>query len=167
MLVRSLFNEHDQGPTHRHMICIGKPKLRSERRLDLLFNQRAARKSKMTGQIPTDQGSQKTPLLSIKSNAFDNFSLRNHCTMKCTRLPLVFNSRENAHVLEYNTRKVGKIFSPPFSSTKSHGPLLPLGKEDWTSSTLCSCFSGLTLNLTYLILQQNNYKAQILRQVDT
>lgn len=82
MLARSPFNEHDQGPNDRHMICIGKPKLRSEKcRLVLLSNQRAARKSKMTGQIHTDQGSQKTPLLSFKTNAFHNFSLRNHCTI--------------------------------------------------------------------------------------
>ena len=91
MLARSLFNEHDQGPNDRHMIIIGKPKLRSEKcRLVLLSNQRAARKSKMTGQIHTDQGSQKTPLLSLKTNAFHNFfpkkSLHHEVHERCTRL---------------------------------------------------------------------------------
>lgn len=171
MLARSLFNVHDQGPNDRHMICIGKPKLRSEKcRLVLLSNQRAARKSKMTGQIHTDQASQKTPLLSFKTNAFHNFfpkkSLHHEAHERCTRLPFVFNGRENAHVPEYNTRKVGKIFPPPFSSTKNQGALLPLGKDEWTKRTPRSCFSGLTLNFTYLILQQNNYNAQTLRQVD-
>lgn len=115
---RSLFNEHDHGPNDRHMICIGKPKLRSEKcRLVLLSNQRAARKSKMTGQNHTDQGSLKTPLLSFKTNAFHNFfpkkSLHHEAHERCTRLPFVFNSRENAHVLEYNNKQSGQDISSP------------------------------------------------------
>ena len=145
MLARSLFNEHDQGPNDRHMICIGKPKLRSEKcRLVLLSNQRAARKSKMTGQIHTDQGSQKTPLLSFKTNAFHNFfpkkSLHHEVHERCTRLPFVFNGRENAHVLECNTRKVGKISPPPFLAQKIKELCFRLGRTSGQSELPAAVF---------------------------
>ena len=145
MLARSLFNEHDQDPNDRHMICIGKPKLRSEKcRLVLLSNQRAARKSKMTGQIHTDQGSQKTPLLSFKTNAFHNFfpkkSLHHEAHERCTRLPFVFNGRENAHVLEYNTRKVGKISPPPFLAQKIKELCCRLGRTSGQSELPAAVF---------------------------
>lgn len=138
---RSLFNEHDHGPNDRHMICIGKPKLRSEKcRLVLLSNQRAARKSKMTGQIHTDQGSQKTPLLSFKTNAFHNFFPKKSLHHKCTRLPFVFNSRENAHVLEYNQGKSARYFLPPFLAQKIKELCCRLGRTSGQSELPVAVF---------------------------